>query len=62
MDNAVRLLSKEQVAGEFHVSTRTIDRYVKKGLLYPVKQGKFVGFPENVIKKIQLQLNEEAIR
>ena len=55
MEN-VRYLSKEQVAALFEVSVSTINRYIKEGLLSPIKVGKFVRFQEDIVLTVKDKL------
>ena len=54
----MRLLSKEQIATDFEVSTKTIDRYVKKKWLITVKEGKFIRFPEDQVLAVKESLKK----
>lgn len=52
MENAMRLYTKEQTAVYLQISTRTLDRYIKEGLIIPIRIGSQVRFPENVLSAI----------
>lgn len=58
MENTVPLLSIEEVAANFQVSVSTIQRYVKAGLLTPIKVGKFVRFKEDFVLAVKAKLAE----
>jgi excisionase family DNA binding protein len=50
MDGIKRpLLKKEEVSHYLQISTRTLDRLVKNGLITPIRIGKQVRFTEDVI-------------
>ena len=59
MENSVRLLSKEQVAAAFEVSIKTIDRYVQKKWLTPIKEGKFIRFHESHVLAVKEDLKSK---
>jgi len=59
MENSVRLLSKEQVAAAFEVSIKTIDRYVQKKWLTPIKEGKFIRFHESQVVAVKEDLKSK---
>ncbi|MBC7948971.1 MAG: helix-turn-helix domain-containing protein [Chitinophagaceae bacterium] len=60
MENEKSLLTKEQLADEFKVSTKTIDRYVARGWLKKIKVGKYVRFDPDIIDKVRAHLESAA--
>lgn len=48
-----RLLRKKDVASRWQVSERTIDNYIKNGILQPVKTLSIVRFTEEHIRELE---------
>ena len=56
-----RLLTREQVATEFNVCYRTIERYIKKGLIASVKVGNNIRFNEDDVRKVKRELKKGGV-
>ena len=57
---SVKLLSVAEVAARFEVSVSTIYRYVKEGLLTPIRDGKFVRYREDFVLAVKAKLNNKT--
>ena len=60
MGNTKRLLNKEQAACHLEISTRTLERKVKKGIIIPIKRGsKSVRFIKELLTDIDPSLTKK---